>query len=178
MTNSNLTLGQILEAFPQECKTIAPREYRRLKKSVRWYYVQMDRIDKHWASLPEKRIMMGILEINAPKEKFEQIANLGKLMRISNKTPEEIKRGIGQEEIESARARRLYDLHTWETKGRVNPEKFIAICPFHNEKTGSLSVRGNKFHCFGCGAKGDAIDFVQKLNGFSFIEAVKYLFSQ
>lgn len=42
-----------------------------------------------------------------------------------------------------------------------------SICPFHSEKTASLSYKYNKFMCFGCGAHGDAIDFLSKLYNIS-----------
>ena len=35
----------------------------------------------------------------------------------------------------------------------------MACCPFHNDKTPSMKV-DRRFHCFGCGADGDAVDFV------------------
>ncbi len=38
-----------------------------------------------------------------------------------------------------------------------------ALCPFHSEKTPSLSFYKNRFNCFGCGESGDAIDFTAKL---------------
>ena len=52
-----------------------------------------------------------------------------------------------------------------------------ACCPFHNEKTPSFSINEQKgfYHCFGCGESGDAIKFVQKIEGLSFIDAVKKL---
>jgi len=52
-----------------------------------------------------------------------------------------------------------------------------AICPFHNEKTPSFSInrKENYFKCFGCGASGDAIDFVSKFKGVEPIEAVRIL---
>ncbi|MFA5099485.1 MAG: CHC2 zinc finger domain-containing protein [Candidatus Omnitrophota bacterium] len=46
-----------------------------------------------------------------------------------------------------------------------------ALCPFHSEKTASLSFRNNRFKCFGCGASGDVIDFVSKLHGISGADA-------
>lgn len=51
------------------------------------------------------------------------------------------------------------------------------LCPFHNEKTPSFSVkkRDNTWKCFGCGEGGDAIDFVAKLKGIEPLEAVKTL---
>lgn len=51
----------------------------------------------------------------------------------------------------------------------------FAVCPFHSEKTGSLKVdyRGDGYHCFGCGAHGDVIDFVGGLFNLGFRDAVK-----
>ena len=52
-----------------------------------------------------------------------------------------------------------------------------ACCPFHNEKTPSFTVNDDKhfYHCFGCGAHGDAIRFLTDLKGLPFMEAVKEL---
>lgn len=49
------------------------------------------------------------------------------------------------------------------------------LCPFHNEKTPSFHVYDNGFHCFGCGASGDAISFVMQTQGLDFMEAVTAL---
>jgi DNA primase len=48
-------------------------------------------------------------------------------------------------------------------------------CPFHGEKTPSFYVYDDHFHCFGCGAHGDAISFVMRAEGASFPEAVERL---
>jgi DNA primase len=50
-----------------------------------------------------------------------------------------------------------------------------ACCPFHGEKTPSFYVYDDHFHCFGCGAHGDAITFVMRAEGTSFPEAVERL---
>ncbi|MGI8665896.1 MAG: DNA primase [Jatrophihabitans sp.] len=54
------------------------------------------------------------------------------------------------------------------------------ICPFHDEKSPSLSVTParNLFHCFGCGAGGDVIRFVERIEHLSFTEAVESLASR
>ena len=51
---------------------------------------------------------------------------------------------------------------------------FIACCPFHSEKTPSFTVSQTKqfYHCFGCGAHGNAISFLMEYSGLSFVEAV------
>ncbi len=51
----------------------------------------------------------------------------------------------------------------------------MCLCPFHNEKTPSMKIYENNFHCFGCGEHGDAIDFTAKHYGISAIDAVKKL---
>lgn len=53
----------------------------------------------------------------------------------------------------------------------------IACCPFHSEKTPSFTVSTTKqfYHCFGCGAHGDAINFLMEYCGYSFVEAIKDL---
>ncbi len=48
-------------------------------------------------------------------------------------------------------------------------------CPFHGEKTPSFYVYDDHFHCFGCGAHGDAIGFVMQSQGSGFMEAVEQL---
>jgi DNA primase len=55
-----------------------------------------------------------------------------------------------------------------------------ACCPFHDEKTPSFTVNDTKqfYHCFGCGAHGDVIDFVMAYDHLSFPEAVKMLAAQ
>ena len=56
-------------------------------------------------------------------------------------------------------------------------KNFSGLCPFHREKTPSFSVNDDKhcYYCFGCGERGTAIDFVQKTQNLSFVEAVKAL---
>ena len=52
-----------------------------------------------------------------------------------------------------------------------------ACCPFHNEKTPSFTINDDKgfYHCFGCGAHGDAIRWMTDQRGLPFIDAVKEL---
>jgi len=55
--------------------------------------------------------------------------------------------------------------------------EYAGLCPFHHEKTPSFYVVEDKFffHCFGCGAHGDAIGFVMRADNLDFIEAVEKL---
>ncbi len=55
--------------------------------------------------------------------------------------------------------------------------EFAGLCPFHNERTPSFTVVEDKgfYHCFGCGAHGDAIGFTMKTENLPFPEAVEKL---
>ncbi len=57
---------------------------------------------------------------------------------------------------------------------------WIGLCPFHPDKDPSFSVNEDKqiFYCFGCGEGGNAIKFLMKIQGLSFVEAVKALASR
>ena len=55
---------------------------------------------------------------------------------------------------------------------KPNRAKFIC-CPFHNEKTPSMKIFEKDYHCFGCGAHGDIIFFVQSLFNLSFLDTLK-----
>ena len=54
-------------------------------------------------------------------------------------------------------------------------KKGKALCPFHDDRDPSFSVKGNRGHCFGCGWRGDVVDFVVALKGFSFKEGLDFL---
>lgn len=53
----------------------------------------------------------------------------------------------------------------------------VGLCPFHNERSPSFSVMRENgfFHCFGCGAGGDVITFIQKIENLDYVDAVKLL---
>ena len=60
-----------------------------------------------------------------------------------------------------------------EKKGK----NFMGLCPWHADKSPSLSVDREKglYNCFGCGEAGDAFDLVEKMKGVDFKEALKFL---
>src|SRR5208337_2252934 len=63
------------------------------------------------------------------------------------------------------------------TLRKAGAQNFIGLCPFHQEKTPSMSVHASRqfFHCFGCGASGDVFTFVQKIENITFPEAVRLI---
>lgn len=81
-------------------------------------------------------------------------------------------------EIEEARAFPLADL--FERDGRLlkrSGMNFMTHCPFHDERTPSCHIytSENQYHCFGCEAHGNSIDYMMKLHNMTFRDSVTYL---
>jgi DNA primase len=87
-------------------------------------------------------------------------------MSASLKVPPEVIAEVKQRDLATIVGQTV-QLHR---EGRL----FAGCCPFHQERTGSFFVFP-KDHCFGCGAHGDAVDFVMNANRLSFREAVTWL---
>ena len=90
--------------------------------------------------------------------------------------------GISESVIEEVKSRvDIADLiASYGIQVKVAGSSKKACCPFHNEKTPSFHINDAKgfYHCFGCGESGDAIKFVQKMDGLTFVEAVRKLAEQ
>lgn len=87
-------------------------------------------------------------------------------MAFSPQFLDEIRARVGLSDVISRRVK-------LQKRGRES----TGLCPFHNEKTPSFTVSDEKgfYHCFGCGAHGDAFGFVMRTEGLSFPEAVEKL---
>lgn len=84
----------------------------------------------------------------------------------------------GGDKIEEVRARAdLVEIIGAHVRLKRAGRNFVGLCPFHNEKTPSFSVNPERgfFHCFGCGAGGSAFDFVMRIEGLNFGEALRSL---
>ncbi|HYC36850.1 MAG TPA: DNA primase [Usitatibacter sp.] len=85
---------------------------------------------------------------------------------------------IPQEFIQSLLGRvDIVDVVDRHVKLRKAGANFTACCPFHTEKTPSFSVSPSKqfYHCFGCGAHGNAIGFLMEYSGLAYPEAIRSL---
>ncbi len=83
---------------------------------------------------------------------------------------------LEQSFLEELRARTpLAALVSRRVKLSRSGRQMKGCCPFHGEKTPSFYVYDDGYHCFGCGAHGDAISFVMQTQGASFMEAVQSL---
>jgi twinkle protein len=74
----------------------------------------------------------------------------------------------------------IYDVLNDYVKVKKEGSDYVALCPFHNEKTPSFKISPSKniYKCFGCGVSGDAIEFVKEHKKVSFSESVKILASK
>ncbi len=88
-------------------------------------------------------------------------------MRVSRAGIDEIKRRNDLSEVVSEHGIEL------KRRGRT----LFGLCPFHQEQTASFGVsrEAGLFHCFGCGAGGDVIVFVCRLERIGFREAIERL---
>ena len=85
---------------------------------------------------------------------------------------------LGQDTIEQVRRQTslvavVQQVVRLQRRGR----SFVGLCPFHKEKTPSFHVNDERgfYHCFGCKASGDAIRFVQEMQGLTFVDAIREL---
>ena len=71
----------------------------------------------------------------------------------------------------------IVDVISKYVKLKKQGRNFVGLCPFHNEKTPSFVVSPEKqiFHCFGCGASGDVIKFIMRIEDVDFKTAVREL---
>jgi len=84
--------------------------------------------------------------------------------------------GISKQSIEDLKKRsKISDFVLSTTTGKLRGAKGMALCPFHGEKTASMSFTDveNLFHCFGCKMGGDIYKYVQEINNLEFQDAVE-----
>ncbi len=90
------------------------------------------------------------------------------------------RRGVAysRDDIDLVRDRTdLVELAAEITKVKRSGRSTMAVCPFHSEKTPSLSIDGARglYHCFGCGKSGDVYSWVRETQGLDFAGAVEFL---
>jgi DNA primase len=85
---------------------------------------------------------------------------------------------ISAESLERVKqAADIVEVVSAHTDLRRQGARWVGLCPFHEERTPSFSVDAQEklYHCFGCGAGGDTIKFVEEKEGLGFAEAVELL---
>src|SRR5919199_4675414 len=85
---------------------------------------------------------------------------------------------IKDSSIEAVRAAAdIVEIVSGRTPLKRSGARLTGLCPFHDERTPSFSVNPGKglYHCFGCGAGGDAVTFVRDTEGVDFVGAIEWL---
>ena len=175
-SSCHLTDWQIVDAFPDECRKYYKLQHKIASVMLHDFFLNIERICEECPDDFERNFFVEMNWLFMPKryrdmyKKSEKMLNMLKARRALKKE--------GKEDIniDLAKSQPIEGLYSFE-KARRNRNHIISLCPFHNEDTPSFYVYldDNKFHCYGCQAHGDAIDFVMKVSGLNFVEAVKYL---
>lgn len=172
-----LSVYQICQAFPEECKEeIKKLRSLNLQQDIRWVRGYAFKI-KHMGFHPlEEKLLWDIYIMLLPgdtKKKIKRIEELKSMQRLMSRpyTQGEITDGM----IAFAKDVRINNIIDMIQKGR----KYWASCPLPShiggDKTPSFCVSQNKFRCYGCGKYGDSIQFIMDWKNMKFAEAVKWL---
>ena len=107
-----------------------------------------------------------IVEVRKQTMRLENLLSVLRNKRLMN--------SITDDQIYAAKSFPIENL--FDQPLRKSGQALKGLCPFHEEKTPSFFVFGNnRYKCFGCGESGDVINFIQRKEKISFIEAVRYL---
>ena len=145
------------------CKEILPdlQEIDKIKDSFsRWFWLQVLKtrrpVKEYVAIIKNQRHLKRLKVLLQDKGRARRHADFEQKRDLAKQTP----------------IQNLYPFNKLRRSGR----RWMASCPFHDEKTPSFVIYPeNTFHCFGCQAHGDAISFARKVNGLDFQQAVLQL---
>lgn len=113
--------------------------------------------------------------IDYKKVKIKELEQ--QLRTIKNHGKETINNGSSITEEDKVHAKEVPIETLYSGRTRQSGKNMVGICPFHTEKSGSFTINlvSNRFHCFSCSVDGDSIDYIMKIDGLDFIQAVKQL---
>lgn len=159
----------------KELKTEYPEDFRRSAR-VEYLKGRMENlIEKSFYLLADYERLTGTDDIDSRlfvgAQLLGGIKTIGKLQDeiIHIRKPRTVRKDdITDEDIRRARE------YPFDELIEVNRNK-MAVCPFHEDRDPSFSVKNNYGYCFGCGWKGDTLAFLMAKEGINFIEAVRRL---
>ena len=184
---NNLSLNDLLETFPEavkmaktklvELKERLPAVEAECNEDLNQYLVKYSDSGPEFmqflnelAFVPIDGIDDELGKVPGIKQQIEYWEKIVRMDEFKRKPPED--GTITDSDILRAKEFPLISLV------KPNAAGFIC-CPFHNEKSGSCKIyKDNRYHCFGCGADGDVIDFMMKETGLTFINAVKKILNK
>jgi len=172
---------ELLSTFP-EAKTIIPLKIKEWKSTIdkreaeighlfnEIYKQELDEFSEWFWEEVLKTFLFPDLEILD-----RQLLRLNRFQTIIK--PNNKSNSISQDQIEVARNYPIYDLAKDKLELKPSGQNYIALCPFHNERTPSfyLYTETNSYHCYGCQEHGDVIKLTMYLYGIEFKDTVKML---
>lgn len=172
---TELTAYEIADAFPKEVREYCPNivqnlELKLILKRAKIRSLELSNHDLDIKILAEFFIKyMYPVEIEKQLNKYKRCLELIKIKNKDQWFEDEAA-------LRWAKAQPIEGLYSFENLRKYG-NRTLALCPFHSEKTPSFVIYRdkNKFHCFGCHAQGDSIDFFMKLNNVHFKKAVEEL---
>jgi len=172
-SRTTLTIQQVKDYFLEDNLSVVKRcinNYRKLQKELEKQTEQNIAGFVKYYQGQEKEVWILLEEVSFNKTNDNIERHIKRLQRFLPTTPS--KNGVTDEQIEQAKLYPIQDLlSSYGFKIRHN----MCQCPFHDDDTPSMSIKYNRFNCFGCGKKGDTIELVRSLENLSFIEAVRKL---
>lgn len=188
--NNKLTLREYVEAFKDDLEaTLLPKltqvqaEYDQLAGKVEFRtWVRQGTLRDYWnensVSFDQREVDLMFVELFTDmelKKKLKglelEIKNISTALKVLKMIKENRK-----DPLDVATAKETSIESIFPGKLTQSGKRLMGNCPFHEDHSPSLVVYpDNTFHCFGCQAHGDSIDFEMKLNELSFVEAVKRL---
>src|ERR1700732_5397794 len=115
---------------------------------------------------------------DAPSDGCRRRRNHDQLSGAASRDGGELMARFSDDKLEEVRTRAdIVEIIGAHARLKRAGRNFVGLCPFHNEKTPSFTVNAERgfFHCFGCGAGGTAFDFVMRIEGLTFPEALQSL---
>ncbi len=119
-----------------------------------------------------------------PKDEIDEIkrANLLAELQELKKTPNHpdlpklVKKiRIHQGKLQGVSPEKIAKACEYPITELIKSRNGTALCPFHDDKTPSMDVRKNFYYCYGCGAQGNAINLIMKLENLTFPQAIERL---
>ena len=171
------TSKELLEIFPEAINII--------KLKNREYQDELDNLDLKFKPILDdirEKYSGTVQELHIELQKYiygtEEKKLKGHIKRTNHliRIDEWKRKPVDKSQITDAEIAAAKEVSTKDISGLRFSRQGFAQCPYHNEKTASFKVYpDNRFHCFGCGADGDVIDFVMKQQSIPFLDAVKFL---
>lgn len=174
---NNLTIKEILDAFPDEIPEIVPREISRLEELLKPLKDQIS--SYHTMNYEPAAVIIYsscAISLSGQEENIKHLKQLKTILSMHKRRLLPIQpNSITDEKIALAKQSPIKDMYSFEKMKLIN-KRIKASCPFHTDTSPSFYIyETNTFHCFSCGLGGSAIDFYMKINNIDFKSAVNAL---